>query len=35
LIGSMLLSSTVTVSASGQGLTIPRITLQFPPTSPF
>jgi len=35
LIGSGLLPAPVTISQVGHGLTIPRITLSFPETSPF
>jgi hypothetical protein len=35
LYASMLLDSTVTVSAAGEGLTVPRLIFRFPPTSPF
>jgi len=35
LLGSGLLPDPVTIEAAGQGLTIPRVTLSFPESSPF
>lgn len=35
LLGAALLDAPVTISVAGQGITVPRLTFQFPPTSPF